>query len=300
MSNPLDALPKSLKELAGGWAGYAALGSFVLYLCGYLSLRFHLMALGVTSDLAVLDERYLFAGARFLVYLAAAIPNLVLVLLPVVLLALLLAMLARRRLARLRAWWLAPHRLAWLGVLWTLGWIQLVMRQCWALSNLLFIKALPEDMLPWVRQVLLDEGSQPFYFMALIGACAVSALLLRLLWAVEAPSPALGLGRGLLSLLVAIQLLMLPVNYGMLVLDQSLPRVAAAGPRALLAGESAWLVWEGKEAVSFLVLAADGRRSLLSVERKQVPTIEVIGVDAIVPRLLVAPPSPPSKQGSAP
>jgi hypothetical protein len=121
-------------------------------------------------------------------------------------------------------------------------------------------------------------------------------LLLRLLWAEEAPSPALSLGRALLSLLVGIQLLMLPVNYGMLVLDQSLPRVAAAGPRVLAAGETAWLVWEGKEAVSFLVLGADGRRSLLSVERKQVPTVEVIGVDAILPRLLAA----PKPQGSPP
>jgi hypothetical protein len=287
MNNPLDALPKSLKELAGAWAGYAALGSFVLYLCGYLALRFELMAFGVTSDLAVLDERYLFAGARFLVYLAAALPNLVFLLLPVAVLVL----LAWRRVApgrreRLQAWWLAPQRLAWLGLLWTLGWIQFVMRQCWALSNLLFIRELP-DMQEWVRQVLLDEGSQPFFFAALLGACAVSALLLRPLWSVETPSSGLRLVRGLLSLLVAIQLLMLPVNYGMLV-HQGLARVAAAGPRTLAAGESAWLVWEGKDSISFLVLAVDGRRSLLTVDRKQVATVEVLGFDAILPRLLAA------------
>ena len=56
MSSPLDALPPPLKELAAGWAGYAALGSFVLYLLGYLSLRFHLMSFGITADLAVLER----------------------------------------------------------------------------------------------------------------------------------------------------------------------------------------------------------------------------------------------------
>jgi hypothetical protein len=281
-----------LKDLAGAWAGYGALGSFVLYLCGYLALRFHLMAFGVTSDLAVLDERYLFAGARFFVYLAAAIPTLVFLLLPVAVLGLpAWRWLSPGRRERLQAWWLAPQRLAWLGLLWTLGWIQFVMRQCWALSNLLFIRELP-DMLGWVQQVLLDESGQPFFFAVLLGACAVSALLLRALWSVQAPSAGLGLVRGLLSLLVGIQLLMLPVNYGMLVLDQSLSRVAAAGPRALAVGESAWLVWEGKESISFLVLAADGQRRLLSVDRKQVSTLEVVGVDAILPRLLATAPTP--------
>jgi hypothetical protein len=86
--------------------------------------------------------------------------------------------------------------------------------------------------------------------------------------------------------LVAIQALMLPVNYGMLVIDKTLPRVAAAGPRALADGETAWLVWEGKDSLTFLLRSADGRRrSLLTHERKQVPSVEVVGSDAILLRL---------------
>jgi hypothetical protein len=67
-------LSDRVKTLAVDWTAYAALGSFVLYLLGYLTLRFHLTALGIGSDLSVLDERYLFAGAKFLVYLVSPSP----------------------------------------------------------------------------------------------------------------------------------------------------------------------------------------------------------------------------------
>jgi hypothetical protein len=72
------------------WALLTAVGSFVLYLFGYLTLRFRLSTFGIATDLAVLDERYLFAGAQFLVYFLTAIP--------IVLLPLLLLLPFRRRL----------------------------------------------------------------------------------------------------------------------------------------------------------------------------------------------------------
>ena len=68
MADLWTELSEKAKAFAADWAAYAALGSFALYLPGYLSLRFHLTALGIGTDLAVLDERYLFAGAKSLVY----------------------------------------------------------------------------------------------------------------------------------------------------------------------------------------------------------------------------------------
>src|SRR5581483_11308699 len=62
----------ALKDISS----YAATGAFLLYLFGYLALRFHLTALGVVTELGVFDERYFFAGAQFLVFLAAMIPAL--------------------------------------------------------------------------------------------------------------------------------------------------------------------------------------------------------------------------------
>src|SRR5262249_3798396 len=83
MADILAELNERIKALGGDWAKYAVVGSFLLYVAGYLALRFHLTVIGVGTDLAVLDERYLFTGARFFVYLVSAVPNVVLVTLPV-------------------------------------------------------------------------------------------------------------------------------------------------------------------------------------------------------------------------
>jgi hypothetical protein len=83
MADMLTELNERIKALGGDWTKYTVVGSFLLYMVGYLAVRFHLTAIGIGTDLAVLDERYLFTGARFLVYLVAAVPNLVLAAMPV-------------------------------------------------------------------------------------------------------------------------------------------------------------------------------------------------------------------------
>src|ERR1700754_5084 len=79
MTDLFESIGTTVKSLAGDWAKYAALGSFALYAAGYLALRFHLSVLGLATDLSVLDERYVFAGARFLMYLVAALPSVLIV-----------------------------------------------------------------------------------------------------------------------------------------------------------------------------------------------------------------------------
>ena len=83
MSDLLQDLGASVSALGGNWTKYSVVGSFVLYLFGYLAVRFHLTAIGIGTDLAVLDERYLFAGARFFVYLVSSVPSILLILLPI-------------------------------------------------------------------------------------------------------------------------------------------------------------------------------------------------------------------------
>ena len=78
MTDFLQDLGARVKALSGDWATYMVLGNLLLYIVGYLTLRFHLTAMGIGTDLAVLDERYLVTGARFLVYLLAAVPSIVL------------------------------------------------------------------------------------------------------------------------------------------------------------------------------------------------------------------------------
>ena len=138
MSDLLQDLGASVSALGGNWTKYSVVGSFVLYLFGYLAVRFHLTAIGVGTDLAVLDERYLFAGARFFVYLVSSVPSILLILLPIFAVLWGLARLspaAARALRTLPA--RRPAALAWCGVVLAVIMIQFVMRQCFLLSNLL-------------------------------------------------------------------------------------------------------------------------------------------------------------------
>ena len=118
--------PSGEKEKpATRWATFTGICSFVLYFFGYLTLRFHLNSFGVDTDLAVLDERYLFAGAQFLVYFATALP----VAIPFFLLG--HWILWKRRIER----W--PNRAIVAGIIGSFVMIQFVIRQCYFFTNLL-------------------------------------------------------------------------------------------------------------------------------------------------------------------
>jgi hypothetical protein len=291
-------LGDKIKGLAGAWTAYTALGSFTLYLLGYLTLRFHLTTLGVGTDLAVLDERYLFAGTRFLVYLVSSVPIVVLIGLVLSAVAYLpYRLLAGRhrttsratvkgRWERLRTWWSDPDRLTLIGIILAVVIIQLVMRQCFLFSNLLLAPRLPEP--EWLRSLLLatDDGLRSLYFSGLLAGAALTGglgmLARRRLGRTTRPR----LMHGLLVFLVAVQLLMLPVNYGILIADKTIPKVADLGNEKLLGvAEEAWLVWEGKDGVTYLVrrkLADKEQRTLITLPRGDVKKINIIAYDPIL------------------
>jgi len=284
-----ETLQNSLKEFSGSWASYSALGSFALYVIGYLALRFHLTVLGVGTDLAVLDERYLFTGAKFLVYLGSAIP--IVVILVLILASLIAApvwLLARIKSVR-SAWkklcdWMAqPARMALLGVVISILMIQFVMRQCFGLSNLLLADCLPPP--GWMRSLLLAEtgGGQSAYFGALIAGLSIAAGLLYVAHRHKTQTARSRVLTALLAGLVAIQFLLLPVNYGVLILDKRLPRVAElGGVEQLKDGEEAWLVWEGKDGMTWLVRGRDANgvtRKLVTLPQKEVKKTQIIRYD---------------------
>jgi hypothetical protein len=250
---------------------------------GYLALRFHLTAIGVGSDLAVLDERYLFTGARFAVYLVAAVPSILLVASPLAVVAWGISKVpgVRRTLVR---WWLAePAAFGVLGIVFAVVAIQFVMRQCFVIANLLLAPALPTQP-AWLVGLLLDDGLMPLYFSGLVAASAVPLIALLALRSVEGRGR-LAIVKGLLAFLAAVQLLLLPINYGVLIVDKTLPRVAGVGDTAMAAGDEAWLVWEGKDGVTYLVRSANGRRALVTLPRADVKRTEIVGFDRIVPAL---------------
>lgn len=274
MTGLLHDLNERAQAVAGDWTKYTVIGSFVLYVLGYLVLRFHLTAIGVATDLQVLDERYLFTGARFLVYLVASAANVVFVgLVVAVILSVLSGVLPRIA--------LGPRAFAWIGIVVALVMIQFVMRQCFFFGNLLLASDLPAEP-AWLVAILLDEPLMTLYFSGLVAGCVLPIWALVATWnqAISAVT------RGLLAFLAAVQVLLLPVNYGVLIVDKDMPRVASLGAAPLAAGEEAWLVWEGATGVTFLIRnQATQRRALVTLAKEEVKRTEIVGFDRILPRL---------------
>lgn len=293
MNDLTQRIGERVKALAGSWPNYATLGGVVLYLLGYLTLRFHLTALGAGFDTTVVDERYLFTGARFVVYLVSLVPNVVLLALILGALIWLPARLLPTRLrqglaarnARVVAWVADSQRLALIGIAFAVFMIQFWMRDCFELSDLLLRERLPDDNRPAAWLALDYGGRMDLYFTWLVAGCLISGIVLLavLRQSADGGSEGAGVLRPLLGFLVAVQFLLLPVNYGYLVVDKNLPRVASLdGVAPLAAGTRAWLVWEGKDGVTFLLRKDDGARNLVFVKRDEVKRVDIVANDPIV------------------
>ena len=155
----------------GKWTAYSAFGSFLLYLFGYLTLRFQLSTYGVATNLDVFDEKYLFAGCRFLVFAVTSVPNVLIVVLLLVAIGSLpyklFSVAVRGRVkAYVAAWCAQPYRLPLLGVLLSVSAIQFVMRRCFAVGNVLFAKHLPDE---WIISVRTHEPGKTFLLFQRFG-----------------------------------------------------------------------------------------------------------------------------------
>jgi hypothetical protein len=267
-------------------SSWTALGTFALYVAGYLALRFHLLVMGIATDLSVLDERYVFAGAQFLVYLVSSLPSILVMAAPFAAVGWLMwRWLPVHRRARLVLSIAQPHVLVAIGIVVSVVSIQVLLRQCFLLQDLLLANRLPAEP-SWLVVRLLGQKSMPVYFNGLVACCLVPLATLISVWRLEESRLAVTFWRGMLTVLVAIQCLFLPINFGVLIVNKTLARVTSAGERAPLAGDVVWLAWEGKDDVTFLVCNTDGRhRSLLAQPRAKVGAIEVVGSDKIFPTL---------------
>src|SRR5262249_45115424 len=147
----------------------------------YLAVRFHLTAIGVGTDLAVLDERYLFAGARFLVYLVSSVPSMLLIILPI---AFLLWSVRSLRPAIEHAASGSPDGrpvvAAWSGVVRAGLAIPSGLRQWFFVRNLLPAGTLP-SVRPWLLRLLFNDQLMPLYFGSLVVMCSTSLAILFLI-----------------------------------------------------------------------------------------------------------------------
>ena len=209
-----------------------ATGSFLLYLAGYLSLRFHMTVLGVTTDLSLLDERYLFAGARFLVFFASCIPYIAI---GATLLAGAGVLTWKALPGRWRAFWSRPLPMLVAGIVVAVA-ATVVMRSCVALTGagLPFATTLRPH---WVERVLRGSDElKSLYFVGLALGAAIP-------WAIVAAAIRIGLTSTLervlavaVAVLAATLVLLLPVNHGTMLMPYEARRTSAIGKTALVPG----------------------------------------------------------------
>jgi hypothetical protein len=275
-----SALLEKSKGIATSWSAFAALGSFALYFLGYLVLRFQLSTWGVATDLAILDERYLFAGARFLVYLISTAVSVLLLASPLMLIWWLLNRWSRFR-QRRETW-----DYALVGVVFSVLFIQLVEKKCFQFMNSILLQ--PQlDGERWLQAVLLDTTSyyEAQFFVALVAGVAATAWLLFQSQRQKSRRPVL---EALLLFLFIVEFFLLPVNYGVIVSTRELPKVTNFAPA------EAWLVWEGKDKTTFLVVNND--RKLVALPNADVKRLEITGVENVFQRLF--PPYVPGRGSS--
>jgi len=286
MPEPDDTSLGRLGTLAGKWTVYSAFGTFLLYLFGYLALRFQLSAYGVATSLDAFDEKYMFAGSRFLVFLVSSVPNVLVIVFAIIAIGYLPFKLipasAKTKLQRWGASWiLQPARLPLAGTLLALMFIQLVLRKCFVFGNLLLAKELPPY--EWISGVLLTGRSNlTLYFSGLVGGTLISGALLWMAWRQTSATSLSKALVGLLLFLVGVEFLLLPVNYGVLIDSQFLRRVSeVSGEEKPQPGQESWLVWESKDALTYFVReGAEGKRSIITVPRKETK-IKVVAYDRI-------------------
>jgi len=277
MADVLDELNERMKALGGDWTKCTAVGGFFLYVFGYLAIRFHLGALGVGTDMSIIDERYLFTGARFLTYVIAALMNLILVILLVMPLGWAVwRFVSPINRANICAWFMRQRWFALSGILFSVFMIQCVMRQCFFLNNLLLAQEIPKHP-AWLVNLLLHNKYMDLYFSALVAGCLVSLIFLLMVHKANMSIASGILSKRFLIFLVIVQALLLPINYGILIVDKTLPNVATLGGNPLSPGESAWLVWEGANGVTFLVRhSGTKQRSLITLPRSEIKRIEIL------------------------
>jgi hypothetical protein len=74
--------------------------------------------------------------------------------------------------------------------------------------------------------------------------------------------------------------LLVPVNFGTLVMPYSIERTKSIGKMSLAAGQSAWLLSEGKGWVTYLSKSSTAM-SVVTIPVKEIDKIEVTGSDSL-------------------
>lgn len=272
-----------LERAGSSWVGIAALATALLYACGFFSLRGSYAVLGVDIELTIFDHRYVFAGARFTLYLLLF--GIVLTY-PLLLCALIVSRLRSiaPRFPDMRGGRGLSRQLMDFGgaaaalvlIVATFAALQLL-----RIRALLLIEEVPQPDFEWSALICglagytTGRASSP---VLVAGATFILAWL-TLYWTWrrlrnESSSPALL--TALLVLLSAVQLLMLPATQGALFGEREMRRLDQRPQGLTDLVEPVWLVYRGSTRAVVFGRNRDGKPGLVTV-----------GLDALDGRAIV-------------
>jgi hypothetical protein len=113
------------------------------------------------------------------------------------------------------------------------------------------------------------------------GTLLTGAILLYGLHRGTATTSASRFWTGVLVFLFAVEFLLLPVNYGVLISTQQLPRVTElSANEKSLEGQLAWLLWDSKDAITYFVRDAQDQRMIVTVPKKDTK-VRIVAYDDI-------------------
>lgn len=268
-----------LARVGGLWGSVAALATVLIYAIGYLSQRFHYTALGAAPELTIFDERYLFSGARFLVFIVVET-------VPLVALAALVsaAVIAVRRSGggegRERTSGPQPPTRKALALEALFLSVLVVLTMVFSLkvvevTGLLFRSAAPgEPVAHRLTCMALDPGD-PYRLVHFKLLILLLAAALALAWRAETRQHPFAL-RGGVWFLVVVQLMLLPIHHGTLYADKRLSELA--GLPDLAAAGKVWLVDRGSSLATVLVTVGSGaeNRRLYTVATSDLNDVAVV------------------------
>lgn len=278
---PASPLEAQLRTVAAAFA----VGAVVLQASGYLALRFRIRALGIEPEVSILNEQVLFEGAYLLVFLLTVLPVLLtaLALLALPFWALSRIPAIRRSFENLASHVLTtPRTLALLAGLWGVATVQLMLRKVLHYHDLLF-RDLPCQPW-WLRRQALAEGSDVLHvdaFFALLMLLPIPTLwAARRLW----NTPGWRVIAVKLAALALVQILLIPIHFGVLVRGGDVPRIAAVeGDQHAAPGDRTWVIFRTAETKHFLVRPGDGGSDrILEVQGSEGSSqIEVLAFDRL-------------------
>ncbi len=234
------------------------------YACGYLAVRSRARALGVDPGFALVDQAYVFAGFRFVLILLVSL----LVSVP---LLLLLRWLGGRALllsaGQLCALEIAGAVLAGLTTIW----LYLLTTR---VSGVLL--GATSD---WAAGAVV--GRNPYGSLLVLGTTIGAAALL--LWdrAHILRTGNLDLLGAALTLILALLIVLLPVQHGVFHADRTARRLDGAPQGAGGLGPPVWVVDRTADRVTLLGRGADGQTRLVALKADQLDGVAVVGVGSL-------------------